>query len=65
MNRRQEVKEERRKIEKKKKQDMDEAELGRKDTLAMLLSAFLVIFPICVLVIVGLSLLMLWLFGAF
>lgn len=65
MNRRQEIKEERRKIGNKKKQDIDEAQPGRKDTVAMLLSAFLVIFPICVLIIVLLSLFMLWIFRAF
>ena len=38
--------------------------VGGKDMFAMLLSAFLVIFPICVLLILALSFFMLWIFGA-
>lgn len=53
--------------EKKKQLDREmqnEGGVGGKDMFAMLLSAFLVIFPIAVAVILALSFFMLWLFGA-
>ena len=53
--------------EKKKQLDQqmqNEGGVGGKDMFAMLLSAFLVIFPITVLVILALSFFVLWLFGA-
>lgn len=42
----------------------NEGGLTRKDTFAMTVSAFLVIFPITIAILVGMSLLLLWLFGA-
>lgn len=51
----------------KKKEEELREELGegeRGDFAAMLISAFLVIFPICVVAILLISFLVLWLFGA-
>lgn len=54
----------------KKKQDElnrdinDEGGVGGRDLFAMIFSAFLVFMPICLIVILALSLLVLWLFGA-
>ncbi len=42
----------------------NEEKLTAKDYFAMLSSAYLVIFPICVLLLAALSLLVLWIFGA-
>ena len=57
-----------RRAEKKEKQLKEEIEnsekLGGKDVFAMLLSAFLVFWPVSVVVITVLSLLVLWLFRA-
>lgn len=51
--------------EEKLNQEIDEnGGLEKKDMLAMVLSAFLTIFPICTLIIIGLGLLVLWLFKA-
>ena len=51
--------------EEKLNQEIDEnGGLEKKDMLAMVLSAFLTIFPICALIIIGLGLLVLWLFKA-
>lgn len=45
--------------------EMLEAEgVGAKDKFAMILSAFLVLVLPCILILVGMALLMLWLFGA-
>lgn len=53
------------KKEKKLRNDIEkEGGVSGKDVFAMLTSAFIVIFPITIALIVGLSLLMLWLFGA-
>ena len=38
--------------------------VGGKDVFAMILSAFLVIFPVAIIIIAVLSFLVLWLFGA-
>lgn len=54
----------------KKKQDElnrdinEEGGVGGRDLFAMIFSAFLVFMPICLIVILALSLLVLWLFGA-
>lgn len=54
----------------KKKQDElnrdinDEGGVGGRDLFAMIFSAFLIFMPICLIVILALSLLVLWLFGA-
>ncbi len=42
----------------------NEEKLTGKDYFAMLSSAFMVIFPICLLLLLGLGLFVLWLFGA-
>lgn len=44
---------------------LEEEGVGAKDKFAMIVSAFLVLILPCILILVGLSLLMLWLFGAF
>lgn len=54
---------------KKKQKELNEqlekeGGLEKKDMLAMIGSAYLTIFPICLLIIVGLGLFMLWLFKA-
>ena len=54
----------RRKEKKLRKEVADEGGFEKKDMLAMLISAFLTIFPICVLIVVALGLLMLWIFQA-
>ena len=52
--------------EKKLKEQMEnEGGVSGKDMFAMTLSAFLVIFPITIAILAGMSLLLLWLFGAF
>ena len=54
--------------DKKEKTLKDEIEkaggVKGKDTFAMIISAFLVIFPITIAILVGISLFVLWLFGA-
>ena len=53
------------KDEEKLKKELDEiGGLEKKDLPAMLISALLVILPACLLVLAGISLLALWLFGA-
>ena len=53
------------KKEKKLKKELaNEGGYEKKDVLAMLLSAFLTIFPICALIVIALGFLMLWLFHA-
>lgn len=46
-------------------QETEKEKVGASDLFAMLISAFLVFLPICILIVVGISLLMLWLFKAF
>lgn len=51
--------------EKKLRKELDESGgLEKNDMLAMMLSAFMTIFPVCAVIVIGLGLLMLWLFGA-
>lgn len=65
MRNRKEFKRRAKKAEDKLKEDVEkEGGFTKKDILAMIGSAFLTIFPVCVLVVVGLGLLMLWLFRA-
>ena len=47
-----------------KKQIEEEGGVSKKDILAMIGAAFVTIFPICAIILIGLGLLMLWLFGA-
>ena len=47
-----------------KKQLEEEGGVSKKDMLAMIGAAFVTIFPICAIILIGLGLLMLWLFGA-
>ncbi len=42
----------------------NEEKLSGKDYFAMISSAFIVIFPVCLGLLIGLGLLVLWLFGA-
>lgn len=65
MNNKQEFHDKAKKKEKKlKKEVANEGGYEKKDVFAMLLSAFLTIFPICALIVIVLGLLMLWLFQA-
>lgn len=65
MTNKQEFHDEAKKKEKKlKKEIANEGGFEKKDTLAMLLSAFFTIFPICAMIVIGLGLFVLWLFRA-
>jgi hypothetical protein len=65
MNNKQEFHDKAKKKEKKlKKEVANEGGFYKKDPLAMLLSAYWTIFPICILVVVTLGLFVLWLFRA-
>ena len=52
------------KEEQLKKELQQEGGVGKKDMLAMIGAAFITIFPVCAIILLGLGLLMLWLFGA-
>ena len=52
------------KEEQLKKELEQEGGVGKKDMLAMIGAAFITIFPVCAIILLGLGLLMLWLFGA-
>lgn len=45
-------------------QNPEKEKVGAGDLFAMLISAFITFLPICILIVVGISLLMLWLFKA-
>lgn len=65
MTNKQEFHDEAKKKEKKlKKEVANEGGFEKKDALAMLLSAFLTIFPICAMIVIALGLFVLWIFGA-
>lgn len=44
--------------------EQEKEKVGASDLFAMLISAFLTFLPICILIVVAISLLMLWLFKA-
>jgi hypothetical protein len=65
MKNRQEFHDEADKKEKKFKKEVNsEGGFDKKDPIAMLISAFLTIFPVCALIVIALGLFVLWLFGA-
>lgn len=65
MHNKEEIHKKARKKEKQLRKDIaEEGGLDKKDMLAMLGSAFAVIFPVCALIIIALGLFMLWLFKA-